>query len=75
MNAAERHLPPGRDLMAPDTEPTDEELQRVMDAACAAAMERKKLADAWTAARLAEAAAAVAADRAERGGRTVPVDD
>ncbi|MFH5802659.1 hypothetical protein [Alienimonas sp. DA493] len=55
-----------RDLMAPETEPTDDELQTVMVAARDAAMERKKQADAWTAARLAEAAAAIRIDRERR---------
>ena len=59
-----------RDLMAPDTEPTDEELHAVMVAARDAALERKKLSDAWTAARLAEAKAAVAADRAARASKS-----
>ena len=66
MSAADQRPAPGRDLMAPDTEPTDEELHAVMVAACEAAMERKKLSDAWTAARLTEAAAAIAADRERR---------
>ena len=59
-----------RDLMAPDTEPTDEELHAVMVAARDAALERKKLSDAWTAARLAEAKVAVAADRAARAPKS-----
>jgi hypothetical protein len=45
-----------RDLMAPDTEPTDEELAAVMDAACELAIERRALSDAWVTARLEEAA-------------------
>ena len=44
-----------RDLMAPDTEPTDEELAAVMDAACELAIQRRALSDAWVAARLEEA--------------------
>ena len=52
-----------RDLMTPDTEPTDEELHAVMVAARDAAAERKKLTDEWTAARPDEARAAVAADQ------------
>lgn len=42
--------------MAPDTEPTDEELATVMRAARDRARERRALADAWIAARLEEAA-------------------
>jgi hypothetical protein len=45
-----------RDLMAPDTEPTDEELALVMRAARDRAMARRAIADAWIAARLVEAA-------------------
>jgi hypothetical protein len=45
-----------RDLMAPDTEPTDEELALVMREARDLAIERRALADAWIAARLEEAA-------------------
>jgi hypothetical protein len=45
-----------RDLMAPDTEPTDEELALVMREAREAAVKRRALADAWVAARLDEAA-------------------
>jgi len=60
----------GRDLMAPDTEPTDEELAVVMREALARAMERRALADAWIAARLEEAtrfAEEHARPRAQRG--------
>jgi hypothetical protein len=42
--------------MAPDTEPTDEELALVMREAREAAVRRRALADAWVAARLEEAA-------------------
>jgi len=45
-----------RDLMAPDTEPTDEELALVMREARELAVERRAKADAWVAARLQEAA-------------------
>lgn len=45
-----------RDLMAPDTEPTDEELEIVMREARDAAVQRRGLRDAWIAARLEEAA-------------------
>lgn len=45
-----------RDLMAPDTEPTDEELAIVMCAARDLAIQRRALSDAWIAARLEEAA-------------------
>jgi hypothetical protein len=44
-----------RDLMAPDTEPTDEELAVVMLEARDRAIERYALAEAWIAARLEEA--------------------
>ena len=42
--------------MAPDTEPTDEELGLVMREARDLAVERRKISDAWVAARLEEAA-------------------
>lgn len=45
-----------RDLMAPDTEPTDEELALVMDAARDLALKRRALSDAWITARLEDAA-------------------
>ena len=45
-----------RDLMAPDTEPTDEELALVMSEARDLAIQRRALSDAWIAARLEEAA-------------------
>jgi hypothetical protein len=44
-----------RDLMAPDTEPTDEELALVMREARDVAVRRRAKADAWIAARLEEA--------------------
>jgi hypothetical protein len=44
-----------RDLMAPDTEPTDEELALVMREARELAAQRRVKADAWIAARLEEA--------------------
>jgi hypothetical protein len=44
-----------RDLMAPDTEPTDEELALVMREARELAIQRRATADAWVAARLKEA--------------------
>jgi hypothetical protein len=47
---------PPRDLMAPDTEPTDEELALVMREARDRAVERRARGDAWIAARLEEAA-------------------
>lgn len=43
-----------RDLMAPDTEPTDEELQLVMREVLNLALERKKSSDAWMLQRLTE---------------------
>lgn len=42
--------------MAPDTEPTDEELAAVMLAARDLAIQRRALSDAWISARLEEAA-------------------
>lgn len=57
METPPRDTPPQtRDLMAPDTEPTDEELAVVMGAARDLAIQRRALSDAWIAARLAEAA-------------------
>jgi hypothetical protein len=44
-----------RDLMAPDTEPTDEELALVMREARDLAVKRRAISDAWVAARLKEA--------------------
>ena len=44
-----------RDLMAPDTEPTDEELALVMREARDVAVQRRAAVDAWIAARLKEA--------------------
>ncbi len=41
-----------RDLMAPDTDPTDEELHLVMHEALNLALERKQLSDAWMRQRL-----------------------
>jgi hypothetical protein len=46
---------PPRDLMAPDTEPTDEELALVMREARELAVQRRAASDAWIAARLKEA--------------------
>ena len=42
--------------MAPDTEPTDEELALVMREARELAVQRRAISDAWVAARLKEAA-------------------
>ena len=42
--------------MAPDTEPTDEELALVMREARELAVQRRAKADAWVATRLSEAA-------------------
>lgn len=47
-----------RDLMAPNTEPTDEELQLVMHEALLLVRERKMISDAWMRQRLAEEVAA-----------------
>ena len=61
-----------RDLMAPDTEPTDEELALVMREARELAMQRRAKADAWIAARLEEAsrfAREQPRDRPVRGSR------
>lgn len=41
--------------MAPDTDPTDEELELVMNAALAPVIQRRAISDAWIAARLEEA--------------------
>ena len=59
----------GRDVMAPWNDPTDEELQEVMDAACRAVTRREALSDAWIADRLAEAAAQARAYRTEERAR------
>ena len=68
MGAAENE-PKGRDLMAPDTEPTDEELATVMNAARDLAVQRRALSDAWIAARLEEAARAAREHRLSRKPR------
>ncbi len=52
-----------RDLMAPDTEPTDEELQVVMQEALALAMERKRESDRLIEQHLRESVAAVKAQQ------------
>lgn len=49
--------PQPRDLMAPDTEPSDEELALVMREARELAVQRRAASDAWIAARLKEASA------------------
>ncbi len=46
---------PRRQIMAPDSEPTDEELAEVMCAARDVAMERKVASDEWMRQKLAEA--------------------
>ncbi len=46
---------PRGQIMAPDNEPTDEELDEVMSAALAVAMERRAASDDWMRRRLAEA--------------------
>ncbi|HEY2408593.1 MAG TPA: hypothetical protein VGI10_21450 [Polyangiaceae bacterium] len=57
-----------RDLMAPDTDPTDEELALVMREAREVAVQRRAQVDAWIAARLAEAARFASENtRARRG--------
>jgi hypothetical protein len=56
-----------RDLMAPDTEPTDEELALVMREAREVAVARRAKADAWIAAKLKEASEFAEAN--SRGGR------
>ena len=58
--------PQTRDLMAPDTEPTDEELAIVMCAARDLAIQRRALSEAWIAARLAEVAKSARENRALR---------
>lgn len=60
------NVPQARDLMAPDTEPTDEELAAVMVAARDLAVQRRALSDAWIAARLEEAARTARAYRTAR---------
>ncbi len=45
--------PMARDLMAPDTDPTDEELALVMNEARDLAIKRRAISDAWIAERLA----------------------
>ena len=59
--------PPPRDLMAPGTEPTDEELAAVMRAAREDAVRLEAVSDAWVADRLAEATAFARAHRRRRG--------
>jgi hypothetical protein len=54
-------LPSNRDLMAPDTEPTDEELHQVMREALELAMARKEASDAWIQQRLWEEVARIKA--------------
>ena len=67
METPPRDTPPQtRDLMAPDTEPTDEELAIVMCAARDLAIQRRALSDAWIAARLAEVAKSARENRALR---------
>lgn len=46
-----------RDLMAPDTEPSDQELETVMREALAVALERKAHSDEWMRRQLWEAVA------------------
>lgn len=46
-----------RDLMAPNTEPTDAELELVMREALTLAIERKRVSDAWIQRQLREAVA------------------
>lgn len=58
--------------MAPDTEPTDEELAAVMDAARELAVQRRVLSDAWVTARLQEAARFA---REHRGPHERPSED
>jgi hypothetical protein len=61
-----------RDLMAPNTDPTDEELALVMREARELAVQRRAKADAWVADRLKEAAHFArenAREARERNGR------
>jgi hypothetical protein len=44
-----------RDVMAPDTDPTDEELAAVMRTALDLVRERNAISDAWVASKLEEA--------------------
>lgn len=56
MSDANNVIPrPPRDLMAPDTEPTDEELAIVMREARDLAIERRVIADEWIADQLRQA--------------------
>lgn len=55
-----------RDLMAPDTEPSDQELATVMREALALALERKAQSDEWMRQQLLEAVAQ-ARERAATG--------
>ncbi len=55
-----------RDLMSPDTEPTDEELHQVMKEALELALERKKKSDAWMRQRLIEEVAQARARQEEK---------
>lgn len=61
-----------RDLMAPDTDPTDEELAAVMEAARDLAVQRSALSDAWIAARLDEATRFA---REHRMSRKLPTEE
>ena len=56
-----------RDPMAPDAEPTDEELALVMREARLGAMRRRARADAWISARLKEASEFARAYRTTAG--------
>jgi hypothetical protein len=58
--------PINRDLMSPDTEPTDEELHQVMKEALELALERKKKSDAWMRQRLIDEVAQARARREEK---------
>ncbi|MBI5538412.1 MAG: hypothetical protein HY898_37155 [Deltaproteobacteria bacterium] len=60
---------PFRDLMAPDTEPTDEELEQVMFEARDAATERKAASDAWMRRKLEEAVRQARERLGPAGGR------
>ncbi len=57
---------PTRDLMAPDTDPTEEELAAAAETARNLIAERRAVSDAWVAARLDEALRTLEAERRAR---------
>ncbi|MFO0950826.1 MAG: hypothetical protein U0835_06655 [Isosphaeraceae bacterium] len=55
-----------RDLMAPDTDPTDEELEAATRTAAEIVRARKAISDAWVAAKIEEATRQVRERRERR---------